>query len=106
MKLPDILVEWPDGEIMLKGHRISLYHVIDMYQIGFTPVQILDEYPTLSLEKINNVLAFYHENKAEVDQYVADYRAELDRQEAMYTPPPRLEELRRRYEEKKRAGGK
>jgi uncharacterized protein (DUF433 family) len=106
MNLPEVLVEWPDGEIMLKGHRISLYHVIDKYQGGLTPEQILEEYPTLSLEKIYSVLAFYHENKAEVDEYVANYRAELDRQEAN-APPPRvtLEELRRRYEAKKQAGG-
>jgi uncharacterized protein (DUF433 family) len=78
MKLPDVLVEWPDGEIMVEGHRISLYHVIDKYQSGFTPEQILDEYPTLSLEKINDVLAFYHENQAEVDAYLQRCRKEME----------------------------
>ena len=28
MQLPDFLTVWPANEIMTKGHRISLYHVI------------------------------------------------------------------------------
>jgi uncharacterized protein (DUF433 family) len=103
MNLPDFLVEWPYGEIMLKGHRISLYHVIDKRQSGMTAEQILEEYPSLSLEKINNVLRYYHENRAEVDEYVANYRTELVRQEAMHPSSPLLEELRRRFEAKKQA---
>ena len=37
MDLPDFLAEWPEGEIVLTGHRIGLYSVIDLYQRGFSP---------------------------------------------------------------------
>ncbi len=105
MNLPVFLTEWPDGEIMLTGHRISLYHVVSRYKEGLSAEQLLEYYPTLSLELINQVLGFYHDNQAEVDAYVADYREELDRQAAA-APRVNLEELRRRYEAKKRAEAK
>jgi uncharacterized protein (DUF433 family) len=78
MNLPDFLVEWPFGEIVVKGHRIGLYDVIDRYQSGLTPEEILERFPSLSVEKISNVLAFYHENRAEVDAYLEGCRKEME----------------------------
>jgi hypothetical protein len=54
------------------------------------------------------VLDFYHANQAELDAYVAETRAELDRQYQEWAASPRrlnLDELRRQYEGKKRAAG-
>src|SRR5262249_38844788 len=80
--LPDFLTEWPGGEIVLTGHRIGLYTVVNCYNEGNPPEKIVEEYPTLSLEQVRKVIAFYLENREEVDRYVAETRAELDRQEA------------------------
>jgi uncharacterized protein (DUF433 family) len=102
MKLPEFLTLWPFDEIMITGHRIGLYHVVSRYQEGMTAEQLHEQYPSLEPELIRKVLDFYHANQDEVDAYVAKARAELDRQEAS-APRPDLEELRRRYEEKKRA---
>jgi uncharacterized protein (DUF433 family) len=96
MNLPDFLVEHPDGEIRLAGHRIGLYHVIDLNQEGHSPEMLHEEYPTLPLALIHKVIAFYLENRHEVDAYVAAYRAELERQEAGQPPSPALLRLRRR----------
>src|SRR5947208_1348038 len=98
MELPDFLVEWPYGEIMVKGHRIGLYEVINKYQSGLAPEQILEEYPSLSLEKINNVLAFYHENQAEVDAYLQRCRKEMDDFRAAFPRGAGREELLRYFE--------
>ena len=98
MNLPDFLTEWPRGEVVLTEHRIGLYSVIDAHQRGMTPAQIHEEYPTRAPELIEKVLTFHRESQAAVDAYVAEYRAELDRQEAAYQPKVSLEELRRRYE--------
>jgi hypothetical protein len=35
MDLPDFLTRWPDGEIVLTGHRIGLYHVVRCYMVGY-----------------------------------------------------------------------
>jgi uncharacterized protein (DUF433 family) len=99
MTLPDFLVELPYNEICLKGHRINLYHVISVHvERGFGAEQLHDEYPTLTVEELNNVLEFYRHNRAEVDEYVRGYREDLDRQEAN---TPRLfdwDEMRKRWE--------
>jgi uncharacterized protein (DUF433 family) len=108
MNLPDFLTEWPGNNIVLTGHRIGLYHVVTSYKEGMSVEQLHEEYPTLEPELIQKVLDFYHANQAEVDTYVAETRAELDRQyEELAASPRRInrEELLRRYEEKKRARG-
>jgi uncharacterized protein (DUF433 family) len=95
MQLPAFLHEVEPGEIRLTGHRVGLYHVMDFYHEGYTPEMLHEELPTLSLELIHQVLAFYREHQAEVDEYVAWYRAELERQRHSL-PVVDLEELMRR----------
>ena len=34
MNLPDFLTLWPNDEIVLTGHRIGLYSIIDQFQRG------------------------------------------------------------------------
>jgi uncharacterized protein (DUF433 family) len=98
MQLPDFLMEAGYGTIRLTGHRIDLYHIMDRHQRGLSPEQIHEDLPTIATELVEKVLDFARANKAEVDKYVAEYRAELDRQEAA---APRIdwEELRRRMEQ-------
>jgi uncharacterized protein (DUF433 family) len=104
MNLPEFLVDHPDGEIRLTGHRISLYHVISFHQEGYTPEMLHEEFPSLPLPLICRVLDFYRENRAEVDAYVAEYEAELERLEASIPPSPTLLRLRRQLEERRRTG--
>jgi uncharacterized protein (DUF433 family) len=100
MTLPDFLTEHRYGEIRLTGHRIGLLHVVDCYNAGEPPEKIADRYPTLPVALINRVIAFYLENRAEVDAYVAKCHAEIDRQAAQPRPGPTLAELRKRLEAK------
>ncbi len=83
MDLPDFLTRWPNGEIVLTGHRIGLYSVIDLCQQGFSPDQIRDAFPSLAPELIRSVIAFHEGQRAEVDAFVAEYRADLDSQEVV-----------------------
>jgi uncharacterized protein (DUF433 family) len=98
MTLPDFLKCGPDGEIHLTGHRIGLLHVVHYYNEGFSPEMLAGQYPTLPLALIHKAIAFYLDNRAEVDAYVADCQAELERQRA--ADPRRLElaALRQRLE--------
>ncbi len=100
MDLPHFLTRWPNGEIVLTGHRIGLYSVIDRYQQGRTPDQIHNEFPTLESDLIRNVIAFREAHPVEVDTYVAVYRADLDRQEAASEPSPAVLRIRRRIAER------
>ena len=82
MTLPDFLTEWPYGEIMLQGHRIGLYHVVYYYNEGYSAEMLACQFPTLPLALIHKVIAFYLENKLEVDEYMKQTQAEIDRQRA------------------------
>jgi uncharacterized protein (DUF433 family) len=95
MDLPEFLSKWPDGEIVLTDHRIGLFSVIDLVERGFSPDEIRNEYPTLEPELIRSVLAFYEGHRAEVDCYVAEFRADLDHQEFAGQSSPAVLRIRR-----------
>ena len=80
MNLPDFLTKTPDGELLLTGHRIGLFHVVHYYNEGFSPEMLVCQYPTLPLSLIHKVIAFYLENRSDVDAYVASCQTELNRQ--------------------------
>jgi uncharacterized protein (DUF433 family) len=75
MTLPDSLTQHPHGELRLTGHRIGLEHVVQFYKQGFSPEMLHQQYPTLSLALIHRVIAFYLDNQADVDSYVAQCAA-------------------------------
>jgi uncharacterized protein (DUF433 family) len=102
MNLPEFLVDHPDGEIRLSGHRISLYDVISYHQEGHTPEMLQERFPSIPLSLIDQVLGFYQENRATVDAYVAEKRSALERLEASVPPSPAQVRLRRRLEEMRR----
>ena len=77
MQLPDYLIRASDGEILLSGHRIGLFHVLDRYIDGYSPEMLAGQYPSLSLALIHKTIALYLENRAEIDAYVAEYAAAL-----------------------------
>jgi uncharacterized protein (DUF433 family) len=97
MNLPDFLTQDADGEIHLVGHRIGLYSVVRVFNEGLSPEEIHDEFPTLAPEPIRDVIALYLDHRAEVDAYMAAYRAEIDCQ-ASAPPSPVLLRLRQRLE--------
>ena len=97
--LPDILEE-VDGEYKVKGHRITLYHIVTAFNerwIG--PHSMVFHYPTLSLYEIEKVLEFYRANQEAVLDYVRRYKAVLEEQYQAGNKID-LEELRRRFEAK------
>lgn len=106
MKLPDFLTEWPFGEIVLTSHRIGLYHVVYDYKEGYSAEQIHEEYPTLPVELIDKVLAFYNDNRSEVDAYMTSFQAECERLHVKHAELRRVldwDEMRRKFEAMKQA---
>jgi uncharacterized protein (DUF433 family) len=102
MELPDFLTRDDSGEIRLTGHRIGLYTVLRCFNEGQSPEAIAEEFPTLPPSLVRQVLDFYHNNQAEVDAYLAAYRAEIERQ-ASQPPGPGVLAVRRILEAKERA---
>jgi uncharacterized protein (DUF433 family) len=104
MTLPDFLTQDANGEIRLSGHRIGLFHLVHYYNEGYSAEMLVCQYPTLPLALIHKVIAFYLENRTEIDSYVAACRDELNRQLA--TNPRRIDgaALRQRLEAMQHAG--
>ena len=98
MDLPDFLAQDRYGYIHLAGHRIGLRHVAELYNDGYTPEMLHDHSPTLPLVLVHKVIAFYLENRAEVDAAIRQSREALDRQAAGPRQGPDAAELRRRMD--------
>ena len=78
MRLEDYLDIQGEDVIRLKGHRIGLEHIVELYREGYSPEQIALEYPGVSLEQIYGIIAYYLHNQAEVDAYIARIDAAAD----------------------------
>jgi uncharacterized protein (DUF433 family) len=59
----------PVDRIRLKGTRVAIEIVIEEFNKGATPQEIVESYPSLALEQVYATIAYYLHNKAEVDEY-------------------------------------
>ncbi len=101
MNLPDFLTTDRQGFIHLARHRVGLRHIVELYNERHTAEMLHDHFPTVPLALIHKVLAFYLENVAEVDTYIQESRAALQRQAATAPRGPDAAELRRRMSARK-----
>jgi uncharacterized protein (DUF433 family) len=66
------------GVLRITGTRVSLDSVIYAFEEGATPEEIVQQYPTLDLAAVYSVIAYYLQNRAEVEQYLAQREVELE----------------------------
>jgi uncharacterized protein (DUF433 family) len=104
MLLPDFLTKDPDGYVHVTSHRIGLQDLVYFYNEGYSAEMLLEAFPTLSLALIHKTIAFYLEQRADVDAYLAACQEDVARQRAVARQGPDLVELRRRLEARLAAG--
>ncbi len=99
MQLEDYFEFLDADDIRIKGHRIGIDDVIKYYLEGFTPEQILEELPSLNLEKIHATITYYLHNRREIDAYMLRLTRwrEQRYQEAAANPSPMIQRLRAFY---------
>jgi uncharacterized protein (DUF433 family) len=90
----------PVERIRIKGHRISIEHVIEFYNRGVSAEDIVKvHYPTLAPEEVYATLTYYLHNREAVDAYIKRgiEIADADYQEWLRThkPSPLEEKLHR-----------
>ncbi len=78
-ELPPFLTRWPDGEVVVAGTRVVLYHFVFYYNQGESAESLAVRYPHVPLATIHKLIAFYLENMEAVNAYAAEYGAALDR---------------------------
>ena len=69
---PDLLVQTPEGPLRIVGTRLALDSVIHAFHDGATPEEICQDFPTLSLAQVYDLLAFYLNHREDVDRYLTE----------------------------------
>jgi uncharacterized protein (DUF433 family) len=96
----------PD-EIKIKGHRIGLEDIVELYWDGLTAEQIAGELPGLPRRKIEAAISYYLTRRADVDAYRARLTALAEqriREASTQEPPPVVERLRALKAQRQRVG--
>ncbi len=96
VNLPDFLTKDSDGFIHVNAHRIGLEHLVYEYNQGLSPEMLSSEFPSLSLALVHKLIAFYLENRSEVDRYISGCEDDVQRQRASAGKGPSLADLRMR----------
>jgi uncharacterized protein (DUF433 family) len=72
--LDEMLTATPDvcgGRVRIDGTRITVHRIASLYKQGQGPEDIARTYPHLSLGQVYAALAYYHNNRAEVESELA-----------------------------------
>lgn len=77
-ELPNFLTRYPDGQIKVSGTRVVLYHFVHDYNQGLSAEELALQFPTIPLATVHKVIAFYLENRTEVDRSVAEHAAQAE----------------------------
>jgi uncharacterized protein (DUF433 family) len=95
-------IEVRNGVYYVSGTRISLDSIVYAFRDGLSPESIREDFEGLSLVHVYGVIAFYLDNQAEVNAYLASRKAAWAALEAQGAPPS--DELRARVDRARHSG--
>lgn len=97
------LTRLDDGTIMITDTGVPFETVVARHNLGETPMEIYEGYPTVGLAVVHLVIAYYLSHKAECDAYVERQRQRTEaaraRLESLPGAAERLNDLRARADE-------
>lgn len=98
-----LLTRWPNGAMRLTGSRVALEIIVSRIQEGLTAEEINDRFPSVSVEHISGVMAWYKDNQAATEEYIRAIDAEWEILRKELESDPRniafREKLRQRKEQ-------
>ncbi len=106
MQLEDYFDFLAPDDIRIKGHRIGIETVLYDYLFRErTPEQIVERFPSLSLEQVHATILYYLQNREKMNAYMQDWLewGERMRQEQDRNPPPVVVRLRALMAERQKA---
>jgi uncharacterized protein (DUF433 family) len=65
-----------NNDIRVKGTRVGIELILSAYLSGNQPEEIALEYPTVSMEQGNGVIAYYLRNRSETAAYLQNWLKE------------------------------
>jgi len=99
MQLEDYF-DFVNDEIRLKGHRIWIDDVVNYYHQGYSPEQIVSEFPGLKLEALYATITYYLHNQVRIDAHITQIKTwrEQQYQIAQDNPNSMMRRLRERVQ--------
>ena len=86
-----------EGDVIRIGNtRVTLQSVVADFHRGASPEEIAHHYPTLNLSEVYLVIAYYLQNRAEVDAYVEQQRQLANEERKAYEADHPIDPLRER----------
>lgn len=73
------LVQLENGAVRVRDSRVTLETIVIRMRMGDTIERIHSGYPTVSTSQIKDILAWYFDNKADVDEYIRQIEEETER---------------------------
>lgn len=67
-----------DGVILVRGTRVPLDTIVTAFHQGATAEEIAQQYPSVSLADVYQVLGYYLRHSSELDEYLAGRRRNAD----------------------------
>jgi uncharacterized protein (DUF433 family) len=78
------------GRYVIRGAKVPLEPVLNAYKRGYSAERIASQYSGIEIRDIYAVLAHYHDNRKELDNYLEEqnhiseeYRAVIEKQTAL-----------------------
>ena len=62
------------GQPIIKGSRLSVQHIAQLYKAGDTVDEILQAHPHVKAAAVYDALSYYLDHQAEIEQEIADSR--------------------------------
>lgn len=72
------LVQLENGAVRVRNSRVTLETIVIRMQVGDTVERIHSGFPTVSISQIKEILAWYFDNKADVDEYLQQIEEEAE----------------------------
>jgi uncharacterized protein (DUF433 family) len=72
------------GHLRINGTRMTVNQLVVCYKQGYSPEEIADQYPHLTLAQVYTALAYYHANREEMEAELAAEKLEADQLEQAY----------------------
>ena len=88
------LVQLETGGVRVRNSRVTLETIVIRSQMGDTVERIHRGYPTVSVSQIKEILAWYHANKAEADEYLQQIEEEWEKLRLRLESQPGFKERR------------
>lgn len=82
-----LIVRTPEirgGRPRIVGTGVTVRRIVGWYKLGLSPEEIVQEIAHLTLAQVYAALAYYHANREEIEQDLAEEDAEAERLERLH----------------------